>query len=96
MKIRTLFLVLIIALGSYMVLLTVAEMPPYGAMDNPTNNEVTQRYIEDSLEETGVVNMVTSIVIDYRAYDTMYETIVLFTAAIAALVALKVDERRGE
>ena len=44
-------------------------------------NQLTERYIGKALEETGVLNMVTAIVLDYRAYDTMFETIVLFTAA---------------
>lgn len=78
----------------YGLLLTVAELPPYGLEDNPVHNNVSQRYINDALEETGVLNMVTSIVLDYRAYDTMFETIVLFTAALAVVITLGVGKNK--
>ena len=45
-------------------------------------------------EDTGVLNMVTSIVLDYRAYDTMFETIVLFTAALAVVITIKTSKVR--
>ena len=40
--------------------------------------------------------MVTSIVLDYRAYDTMFETIVLFTAALAVVITLKSWKKEGD
>ncbi|NLA57790.1 MAG: hypothetical protein GX855_02655 [Firmicutes bacterium] len=96
MNLRTL-LVVIIAIGAlYTMLGAVAELPPYGAQDNPSFNPVTERYIGKALEETGVLNMVTSIVLDYRAYDTMFESIVLLTAALAVTVVLKTDEGMGD
>ena len=49
----------------------------------------------DAISETGSINIVTSIVLDYRAYDTMFETIVLFTATIASVITLK-KSKRGE
>ena len=64
--------------------------------DNPVHNQVSERYLHNALEETGALNMVTSIVLDYRAYDTMFETIVLFTAALAVVVTLKTSKKEGE
>lgn len=95
MKIRSLLIVFITLLATYGVLIVVAELPPYGMPDNPVHNQVSERYINDALEETGALNMVTSIVLDYRAYDTMFETIVLFTAALAVVITLKPSKRRG-
>ncbi|MFI5359137.1 MAG: hydrogen gas-evolving membrane-bound hydrogenase subunit E [Halanaerobiales bacterium] len=89
MKIRNLIFLLIILLAIFTMLIAVAELPPYGSPDNPVHNMVTERYINKALEETGVNNIVTAIVLDYRAYDTLFETIVLFTAAIAVYVTLK-------
>ncbi len=40
--------------------------------------------------------MVTAIVLDYRAYDTMFETIVLFTAALAVVITLKTAKKEGD
>ena len=82
-------------LVAYVVLIGVAELPPYGMPDNPVHNQVSERYVADALEDTGVLNMVTAIVLDYRAYDTMFETIVLFTAALAVVITLKTAERKG-
>jgi multisubunit Na+/H+ antiporter MnhB subunit len=78
------------------ILFAVAELPPYGMPGNPAHNQVASRYIENAWEETGVLNMITAIVLDYRAYDTMFETIVLFTAALAVVITLKTKERKGD
>jgi len=92
LRLRTLFVLVIALLAAYVVLIAVAELPPYAMPGNPAHNEVTERYVNDALEETGVLNMVTAIVLDYRAYDTMFETIVLFTAVLAVIITLKTTE----
>lgn len=89
MKIKNILVLLIVLLTTFGILLAVAELPPYGMDDNPIHNQVSERYINESLDDTGTLNMVTGIVFDYRAYDTMFETIVLFTATLAVVVALK-------
>lgn len=94
-KVKNLLILLVALLALYGVLITVAQLPPYGMPDNPVHNQVSERYINQSLEETGVLNMVTAIVLDYRAYDTMFETIVLFTAALAVVITLKSSKREG-
>ena len=89
MKIKNLLIIAIALLALFGVLLAVAELPPYGMDSNPVHNQVSERYINESLEETGVLNMVSGIVLDYRAYDTMFETIVLFVATLAVVMTLK-------
>ncbi len=96
MKIRNLIVAVVVLLAVFGMLLTVAELPPYGSADNPGHNLVAERYINNALEDTGVPNMVTAIVLDYRAYDTMFETIVLFTAALAVVVTLKSSRKEGD
>lgn len=95
MKIRNLITLLVVLLATYGIAIAVAELPPYGMADNPVHNQVSERYINESMEDTGIPNMVTSIVLDYRAYDTMFETIVLFTAALAVVITLKYTKKRG-
>lgn len=80
--------VLLICIG-LVVLLAIAELPLYGSPDTPLRNYVAERYIEGALEDTGSLNMVSAIVLDYRAYDTLIETTVLFTATIAVFMILK-------
>ncbi len=81
--------VLLLLLIGYMMIMTVTEIPPYGAMDRPTNNYVTERYLQKGYEETGGHNLVANIVVVYRAYDTLIEIAVLFTAVIGIFLTLK-------
>ncbi len=96
MRLWALPILLIAALAICIILTAVAELPPYGMPGNPAHNQVTRRYIENAWEETGVLNMITAIVLDYRAYDTMFETIVLFTAVLAVVITLKTTEGKGD
>lgn len=89
MKMKNLLILIIALLAISGALLAVSELPPYGMADNPIHNQVSERYIKDSLDDTGIFNMVAGIVLDYRAYDTMFETIVLFTATLAVVITLK-------
>lgn len=77
------------------MLITVSYLPPTGNAANPDNNEVSARYIEDGLQETGAVNIVTGMILDYRAFDTFGESNVLFIATITVLILLRVNKRKG-
>ena len=84
------FLMLIII--SYFLITTVVSLPPFGAADNLYNNEVSQRYIEQGIPETGAVNFVAGMILDYRAFDTFGESTVLFVAACSVLILLKLGD----
>lgn len=70
------------------MLLTAADLPPYGSDTAPTVNEVARRYVEQGTEETGAVNTVAGMILDYRAFDTLGESFVLFTAMCAVTILL--------
>lgn len=53
------------------------------------HNETAQHYINKGREETGAVNIVASIYLGYRAYDTLGEAMALFTAATGVFLLLK-------
>ncbi|WZL73359.1 hypothetical protein QBE52_01070 [Clostridiaceae bacterium 35-E11] len=74
------------------LLIGVSELPSFGKAQTPSNNEVAQRYIEKGVEETGALNIVTGIILDYRAFDTFGEATVLFTAMVTVFLVLK-DEK---
>ena len=83
---------ILICLGIIYVLLgAVSQLPKFGHSDNPMNNEVSQRYIEKGMEETGAVNVVAGMILDYRAFDTLGESHVLFIAACSVLILLKLN-----
>lgn len=87
----TLSLMLIIVL-----LFAVAELPEFGNPENPVNNYVSQRYLDKGLEETGAMNLIAGVILDYRAYDTFGESTVLFTSVICVLVLLKSNGGKPE
>lgn len=70
------------------------DVPPFGAADNPVQGHINIRYVEDSGEETGVPNVVTSVLASYRGYDTMGESTVIFTAGVGVLLLLAGRARR--
>jgi len=54
----------------------------------------SQEYISQGLAKTGAENLVASIILDFRAYDTLGETTVLFTTIIGSLVILRREGRK--
>lgn len=78
-----------------MLLTAVSHLPTIGHADNPANNEVAARYIESGLQETGSVNIVTGMILDYRAFDTLGESHVLFIATCTVLILLRLDDKKG-
>lgn len=74
------------------LLVTVSRLPEFGSAGTPANSsEVVDRYIEKGQEETGAVNIVTGMILDYRAFDTLGESHVLFIAACTVLILLRID-----
>lgn len=73
------------------LLIGVCELPEFGDSNNPSNNYVSKRYIEKGVNETGALNIVTGIILDYRAFDTFAEATVLFTSVIVVTLLLKKD-----
>ncbi|MCR5324217.1 MAG: hypothetical protein K6E85_13225 [Lachnospiraceae bacterium] len=73
---------------------TVLNLPAVGQISNPDNNEVSERYIEKGIEETGAVNFVAGMILDYRAFDTFGESNVLFVATICVTVMLRISAKR--
>ena len=61
----------------------------------PANSSVVpQRYIESGIEETGAVNIVAGMILDYRAFDTLGESHVLFIATITVLIMMRSDKKK--
>ena len=92
-KAYQIFSVLFCVLLVSMLMIGVSDLPPFGGADNPVNNEVSQRYIEKGLQETGAVNIVTGMILDYRAFDTLGESHVLFIATCTVLILLRTDRK---
>jgi multicomponent Na+:H+ antiporter subunit B len=86
-------LILVVILGSVMIYGSL-DFPPWGDPMSPASSHVSPYYIEKAVEDTLVPNLVTAILADYRGYDTMFETIVIFTAGIACIFLLRTFQHK--
>ena len=77
-----------------MLLVTVSYLPPVGNPSNPAHNEVVEKYIEDGMQDTGAVNIVTGMILDYRAFDTFGESNVLFIATCVVMLMMRDDKKQ--
>ncbi|WP_277553189.1 DUF4040 domain-containing protein [Halobaculum limi] len=68
---------------------TLSALPPIGSSSTPVaTSRVTQYYLANSYEQTGVENAVTAVLAAYRGFDTLGEAVVVFAALIGLLVVL--------
>lgn len=72
------------------------DMPYFGLAEAPIHQHVAPRYINDSMQEIGVPNIVTSVLASYRAFDTFGEVVVIFTAGMGVLALLSVARRSDD
>jgi multicomponent Na+:H+ antiporter subunit B len=94
--VRTGVLPLFVASGTGAILIWgTLVLPSFGTADAVIHNHVAPRYLADSIKETTVPNVVTAILADYRGYDTLGETTVIFTAGIGVMLLLRGGRRRG-
>lgn len=92
----TLYCILCVAVTTVFIaamLMVVMDLPMFGDPNSVTNNEVAQRYLEKGIEETGAINFVAGMILDYRAFDTFGESNVLFMAVIGVLMLLQRDKK---
>jgi multicomponent Na+:H+ antiporter subunit B len=95
-SVRTHVLPLFAALGTGAVLVWgTLVLPPFGTPDAVIHKHVAPRYLGETVKETGVPNAVTSVLADYRGFDTLGETTVIFTAGIGVMLLLRGARRRG-
>ncbi|MBR6542615.1 MAG: hypothetical protein IKT73_05355, partial [Anaerotignum sp.] len=94
----TLYRVLCVAITVCFIVVmlgVVMDLPMFGDPGSITNNEVAARYLEKGIEETGAINFVAGMILDYRAFDTFGESNVLFMAVIGVLMLLQRDEKNA-
>ena len=79
---------IIVSVTGLLLIFGTLDMPFYGDPNAPTNLHVAPLYISDSMKQTGIPNIVTSVLASYRGYDTFGEVVVIFTAGIGVLALL--------
>jgi multicomponent Na+:H+ antiporter subunit B len=85
---RLLALITVIVTGIILIYGTV-DMPDWGDPNSPASKHVSPEYIEQAFEKTATPNIVTAVLADYRGYDTLGETTVIFTAGISCILILR-------
>ena len=73
-------------------LLFAAVSLPFGS---PAMSDMDDYFISHGQEQTGANNIVTSIVFDFRGFDTIGEVCVLFTAVFGVSVLFR-SRKKGE
>ena len=81
-----------LAVGAVILTVTSA-LPRWGDPASPASVHVSPRYLERTIDETATPNAVTAVLADYRAYDTLIEAVVIFTAGVGGWLLLR---RRGQ
>ncbi|MDF1823530.1 MAG: MnhB domain-containing protein [Verrucomicrobiales bacterium] len=91
-----------VAITGSILLYGVSDFPAFGDPNSPASagvpgsESVSLYFIEESYKDTKVPNLVTSVLADYRGYDTMFETVVIFAAGMAIFAILRVVGNDGE
>jgi multicomponent Na+:H+ antiporter subunit B len=70
-------------------------LPAFSDPEAPIHVHVAPRYLNEMKQEVDVPNAVTAVLASYRGYDTLGETVVVFTAG-AGVVALLRRRRKDE
>jgi multicomponent Na+:H+ antiporter subunit B len=90
---KALSLIIAVLAGAALIYGTL-DMPKWGDPHSPAATHVSPYYLRHSLEQTDTPNVVTSVLADYRGYDTLGETTVIFTAGMACILLLRVGRKR--
>jgi multicomponent Na+:H+ antiporter subunit B len=90
---KKLGLIMVIITGILLILGTIT-FPDWADPKSPASSHVSPYYIEKAMEDTAVPNVVTAILADYRGYDTMFETAVIFAAGLACFFLLRQFKRK--
>lgn len=82
---------LVVFLASFACLLVWASegLPDRADPRSPANQHVSPEYLIRAEEDTGVPNVVTAVLADYRGYDTLGELMVIVTAGLGCVLVLK-------
>lgn len=84
---RIIPLITVIITGAALVYGT-SDLARFGDPQSPVHTHVGPEYLQRSIQETTVPNVVTSVLASYRGYDTLGETVVVFTAGIGVILLL--------
>lgn len=74
-------------LFTLLVIVAVVPAPAFSTADSGT--PIRDHLLQNGVQETGAINLVTAVYLGYRLYDTLGEAIVLLLAVSAVLFFLE-------
>jgi len=74
----------------YFFVLAIAHLDPLGAH----SLRMSESYVIGAAEKTGSINLVTGVLFDFRAFDTLGEAVILYTAALGVLTLLRMKGKK--
>ena len=92
---KALSLISTILVGAALIYGTL-DMPEWGDPNSPANTHVSPHYLRHGMEDAATPNVVTTVLADYRGYDTLGETTVIFTAGMACILLLRRRRKQWE
>lgn len=87
---------IITTLTAALLVYASVDFPQWADPQSPASTHLSPHYIEKTMEETSVPNIVTAVLADYRGYDTMFETAVIFAAGVACFFLLRTFKSKRE
>jgi multicomponent Na+:H+ antiporter subunit B len=86
---RNIISIILLIIIFFAVIFSISEIP-FGI----PKTKVGSYYINKGIDETGAINVVTSVVLNYRGFDTLGEVTILFIAALGLGAVLATIERK--
>ncbi len=87
---------IVVTITGFLLMYGTVDMPLFGDPNAPVQVHLAPHFIYQSFAETGMPNIVTSVLASYRGFDTFGETVVIFTAGIGVLALLGASGNTSE
>ena len=87
-SLQTLIAGAVCVVSGALLVFAALDLPAFGDPNAPAHMHVAPRYLEESGTLLHIPNVVTTVLASYRGFDTLGETIVVFTAGLGVLMLL--------
>ena len=85
---NTMFALIVCFVVGCLLIWASFDLPGIGDPLAPIHQHVGPYYIANTKTDMGIPNLVTGVLASYRGYDTLGETVVIFTAGLGVLLIL--------
>lgn len=87
--------ILVVTLVGSALIYATLDMPAFGDGASKANTYMGEVYVDRTAKEIAVPNIVTAVLASYRGFDTLGETMVIFTAGLGVILMLGAGSARG-